>query len=183
MELPHIIMAFPLICWEMKTLLINAVLRGSALKRQPAFHFHFYLAFFNVFLIQGVFLVMTKNAFVPDECVYSVNTYSLSPQGVSKVSERAPEQSKQAKRAYRSQCCGASERCERTNVTSLLKKRGCLGLETPSYLSTELTNVSPLFTVWFIKRAASQRLCAIGCSASFCPLILPLFFPLVCYWK
>ena len=51
MELPHIIMAFPLICWEMKTLLINAVLRGSALKRQPAFHFHFYLAFFNVFLI------------------------------------------------------------------------------------------------------------------------------------
>ena len=53
---------------------------------------------------QGVFLVTTKNAFVPVERVYSVNTYlrnSLSHEGVSEVSERARERSERAKRVKR----------------------------------------------------------------------------------
>ena len=73
---------------------------------------------------KGVFLVTTKNMFVPIERVYSVNTYSwisLSHKGLSEVNEQAHERSKWAKQALR---CGASERserserCERTNVES-----------------------------------------------------------------
>ena len=39
----------------------------------------------------GVFLLTTKNAFVPMKCVYSVNTFH---EGVREVSERAHERSK-----------------------------------------------------------------------------------------
>ena len=41
---------------------------------------------------KGVFLVMTKNAFLPVKRVYSVNTYlriTLSHEGVSEASEQA----------------------------------------------------------------------------------------------
>ena len=47
---------------------------------------------------RGVFLVTTKNAFVPIECVYSVNTYSRSSI-VSQGSEQAHEQSTLGKQA------------------------------------------------------------------------------------
>ena len=50
---------------------------------------------------QGVFVLMTKNVFVPVKLIDSVNTYSrisTVPQ-VSKVSERARERIEQAKRA------------------------------------------------------------------------------------
>ena len=50
----------------------------------------------------GVFLLTTKNVFVPVKRVYSVNTYlriSLFHKGVSEVSERAHEWSEGAKQA------------------------------------------------------------------------------------
>ena len=46
--------------------------------------------------------MMTKNAFIPAERNYSVNTYlwiSLSHEGMSKVSGQAREQSEQAKQS------------------------------------------------------------------------------------
>ena len=57
----------------------------------------------------GVFLVTTKNAFLPVKHIYSVNTYEFQPshEGVSEVSERARERSA-AERV--SGVSGASER-------------------------------------------------------------------------
>ena len=49
---------------------------------------------------QGMFLLLTKNVFVPVKRVFSVNTYlwiQLSHKGVGEVSEQAREQSEQAK--------------------------------------------------------------------------------------
>ena len=63
--------------------------------------------------IQGVFPVKLKNASVPVEPVYSMNTYlgiSLSQRGVSEVNERAPKRSKRAKRSATKWVSGASER-------------------------------------------------------------------------
>ena len=54
---------------------------------------------------EGRFLLTTQNAVVPIERIYSVNTYlliSLSHEGVSEVSERAHEWSKQVKRTQQS---------------------------------------------------------------------------------
>ena len=51
---------------------------------------------------KGVFLAKMKNALVPIERVYSVNTYSwisLSHEEVSQMRDRARQQSKQAKQA------------------------------------------------------------------------------------
>ena len=59
-----------------------------------------------------MFLVKMKNAFVPIERVYMVNTYlgiSLSHEGVSEVSERARERSER-RELYKAERCVVSER-------------------------------------------------------------------------
>ena len=55
--------------------------------------------------------MMTKNAFIPAERNYSVNTYlwiSLSHEGMSKVSEQTREQSEQAKQSAVERVCTVS---------------------------------------------------------------------------
>ena len=96
----------------------------------------------------GVFLVMTKNAFVPVKRDNSVNTYSRIST-VPRGSERSEWASPWMERSE-AERCGASERserCERTNVARdrvALSKRNRLWLETPPESYSVYTRVQTL---------------------------------------
>ena len=101
----------------------GAALSGISLQHSPEFLAMFFVLRPRVTWIQhraeGVFLVMTKNAFLPAFSAWThIQEFQRSHEGVSEVSERV-EHSRASER---------SERCERTNVASdrvALSKRGC----------------------------------------------------------
>ena len=91
---------------------------------------------------KGVFLVKMKNAFVPIERVYSMNTYSrisTVPRGSERSewaswwTEGASKRSEQSEAEH----CGASEwseRCDQTNVASPSKTRSSLTRNAPTVI-------------------------------------------------